>query len=694
MTTNNKPNRLAKEKSPYLLQHAYNPVEWFPWSEKAFNKAKQENKPIFLSIGYSTCHWCHVMEHESFEDEEVAELLNRDYISIKVDREERPDVDHLYMQVCQAMTGQGGWPLTVIMTPEKKPFFAGTYFPKNRKHGRYGMMDILPQIASKWTEDKGKIEQIGEEMAEETRERMESNIHGDATDALLHKAYEHYAQTFDESYGGFGGAPKFPTAHNLSLLLRYYKKTGNENALAMVEKSLDAMYRGGMYDHIGFGFARYSTDERWLVPHFEKMLYDNALLTIAYAEAYQVTGNEKYADVMHQILTYIQRDMTDPEGGFYSAEDADSEGHEGKFYVWDEREVLEILGEEDGEWFCDLYDITSQGNFEGRNIPNLIEMTPDRFARLKGLSEEQLVSKLEACRQALFAYREERIHPYKDDKILTSWNGLMIAAFAKAAKASGSKEYVNTARKAVTFILDKLRRPEDGRLLARYRDGEAAYLGYVDDYAFLVWGLIELYEVTFDPELLVTAKELTNDMLKLFWDEEKGGLFFYGSDGEQLLTRMKEIYDGAQPSGNSIAALNLQRLARYTYNANLAQKAEEQLRAFAGSVTRYPSGHAMFLSAVDFAIGAPVEIVIADGKGSDNSNSKAMLELVHKRYLPNAIIIHVPDGPDRDAVKKIIPMVQDKLSLGGRTTAYVCENYACQAPVADLDELEELLASV
>jgi uncharacterized protein YyaL (SSP411 family) len=634
------------------------------------------------------------MEHESFEDEEVAELLNRDYISIKVDREERPDVDHLYMQVCQAMTGQGGWPLTVIMTPEKKPFFAGTYFPKNRKHGRYGMMDILPQIAYKWTEDKGKIEQIGEEMADETRKRMESNIHGDATDALLHKAYEHYAETFDETYGGFGGAPKFPTAHNLSLLLRYYKKTGNENALAMVEKSLDAMYRGGMYDHIGFGFARYSTDERWLVPHFEKMLYDNALLTIAYAEAYQVTGNEKYADVMHQIVTYILRDMTDPEGGFYSAEDADSEGHEGKFYVWDEKEVLEVLGEEDGEWFCDLYDITSQGNFEGRNIPNLIEMTPDRFARLKGLSEEQLVSKLEARRQALFAYREQRIHPYKDDKILTSWNGLMIAAFAKAAKVSGSKEYVKTARKAVTFILDKLRRPEDGRLLARYRDGDAAYLGYVDDYAFLVWGLIELYEVTFDPVLLVTAKELTNDMLKLFWDEEKGGLFFYGSDGEQLLTRMKEIYDGAQPSGNSIAALNLQRLARYTYDANLAQKAEEQLRVFAGSVTRYPSGHAMFLSAVDFATGAPVEIVIADAKGSDNSNSKAMLELVHKRYLPNAVIIHVPDGPDGDAVRQLIPMVQDKLSLGGRATAYVCENYACQAPVTDMDELEELLANV
>lgn len=629
------------------------------------------------------------MEHESFEDEEVAELLNRDYISIKVDREERPDVDHLYMQVCQAMTGQGGWPLTVIMTPDKKPFFAGTYFPKHRKFGRYGMTDLLPQIARKWSEDRERVETIGEEMTEETRKRMESNVQGDPSDELLHKAFEQYSQMFDETYGGFGSAPKFPTAHNLSLLLRYYKKTGEAKALAMVEKTLDAMYRGGMYDHIGYGFARYSTDEKWLVPHFEKMLYDNALLVIAYAEAFQVTGKRQYADVLNQILTYVLRDMTDAEGGFYSAEDADSEGHEGKFYVWSEEEVLEVLGVDDGEWFCDLYDITAGGNFEGASIPNLIEMTPDRFARLKGITEQELHTKLERCRIALFAYREERIHPHKDDKILTSWNGLMIAALSKAAKVTNRQEYAQAARKAADFILARLRRPEDGRLLARYRDGEAAYLGYVDDYAFFVWGLLELYEATFDIHLLRTAKELTTDMLRLFWDEEKGGLFFYGSDGEQLLTRMKEIYDGAQPSGNSVAAMNLQRLARYTYDAQLAQRAEEQLRAFTGTVDRYPAGHALFLSAVDFAMGAPAEIVIAGQ--ADAPETQAMLAAVRGRFMPNTLVILVPTGMEGEEVRAAIPMVQDKLPLGGRTTAYVCENFACQAPVADVEELEELL---
>ncbi|MFK7691954.1 thioredoxin domain-containing protein [Paenibacillus sp. HJGM_3] len=692
MTTNSNTNRLAKEKSPYLLQHAYNPVDWFPWADEAFEKARAENKLIFLSIGYSTCHWCHVMERESFEDEEVAELLNRDYVSIKVDREERPDVDHLYMQVCQAMTGQGGWPLTVIMTPDKKPFFAGTYFPKNRKFGRYGMTDLLPQIAGKWREDRERVESIGEEMAEETRRRMETNAEGEPTDALLHQAYEHFVQMFDENYGGFGSAPKFPTAHNLSFLLRFYKKTGEAQALAMVEKTLTAMYRGGMYDHIGFGFARYSTDQRWLVPHFEKMLYDNALLTIAYAEAYQVTGNSLYSDVLNQLLTYILRDMTDPEGGFYSAEDADSEGHEGKFYVWSEDEVLEVLeslGPDAADRFCDLYDITVAGNFEGKSIPNLIEMTPERLARLKGVSEEELRAEIERGRQALFAHRERRVHPHKDDKILTSWNGLMIAALAKAGKVTGNPEYVRAARRAADFILTKLRRPEDGRLLARYRDGEAAYLAYVDDYAFFVWGLIELYESSFDAQLLLVAKELTQDMLRLFWDEEKGGLFFYGSDGEQLLTRMKEIYDGALPSGNSVAALNLQRLARYTYDAELAQKAEAQLRAFTGTVTRYPAGHAMFLAAVDFALGSPAEIVIAGKAGAPDT--EAMLAAVRSRYVPNALVILAPSGPEGDATRAAIPLVQDKLPLGGRATAYVCENFACQSPVADLEELEELL---
>ncbi len=636
-----------------------------------------------------TCHWCHVMERESFEDEEVAALLNRDYIAVKVDREERPDVDNLYMSVCQAMTGRGGWPLTVVMTPEKKPFFAGTYFPKARKHGRHGLLDILPQLAGKWREDPAKVAEIGEQIVEDTQRRMIANMEGELSGDILDRAYRFYEEVYDPSYGGFGDAPKFPTSHNLSFLLRYWKRTGEAKALDMVENTLDWMHRGGLYDHIGYGFARYSTDERWLVPHFEKMLYDNALLTMTYMEAYQATGKRKYADIAEQVIAYVLRDMTDPEGGFYSAEDADSEGEEGKFYVWTPDEVVQVLGEEEGELYCQVYDITGAGNFEGHSIPNLIDATVDTSARRMQLDETELKMRLEASRRKLFDHREQRIHPHKDDKILTSWNGLMIMALAKAAKALHKPEYAQAARKAADFILTKLRR-EDGRLLARYRDGEAAYLGYVDDYAFLVWGLIELYEASFDHSLLQQAVELNRDMLRLFWDEEKGGLFFYGEDGERLFTRPKEIYDGAMPSGNSAAALNLHKLARYTYDAALAQKAEEQLKAFAGSVERYPSGHALFLMAVDLAFGAPSEIVIAGDPAKEET--QAMIREVHRAFLPHALtILHPVGGAGAEEVGRLIPLVQDKRPLGGRATAYVCENYACQSPVSDLEELRELL---
>ncbi|CAG7652511.1 hypothetical protein PAESOLCIP111_06555 [Paenibacillus solanacearum] len=688
MTTNNKPNRLANEKSPYLLQHARNPVDWFPWSEEAFEIAKRDNKPIFLSIGYSTCHWCHVMERESFENEEVAELLNRDYISIKVDREERPDVDNLYMSVCQAMTGQGGWPLTIIMTPEKKPFFAGTYFPRERKFGRQGLKEILTQIAGKWKDDPMRVAKIGEQVVEETKKRLIANLEGELSDALLEQAYAMYESRFDAEHGGFGQAPKFPTSHNLSFLLRYWKRTGDAKALAMVEKTLDAMHRGGMFDHVGFGFARYSTDARWLVPHFEKMLYDNALLAMTYIEAFQATGQARYAEVAEQILAYVLRDMTDPEGGFYSAEDADSEGEEGKFYVWTSGEVKQVLGEEEGELYCDVYDITDDGNFEGRSIPNLIELMVESAARLKQMDLQTMKQRLETSRQKLFAHREKRIHPHKDDKILTSWNGLMIMALAKAAKALQQPKYAAAARKAADFVLTRLRR-EDGRLLARYRDGEAAYLGYVDDYAFLVWGLIELYEATFDIKLLEQAVRLNEEMLRLFWDDEKGGLFFYGHDGEQLFTRPKEIYDGAMPSGNSAAALNMHKLARYTYDAALAQKAELQLQAFAGSVERYPAGHALFLIALDFALGAPMEVVIAGDPAKEDTQE--MIREVHRTFLPQAITILHPKGDGEAEVARLIPLAQDKLPLGGRATAYVCENFACHSPVSDVEELREAL---
>lgn len=691
MATPNKPNRLAKEKSPYLLQHANNPVNWYPWSEEAFELAERENKPIFLSIGYSTCHWCHIMEKESFEDEEVASTLNEHYIAVKVDREERPDVDHLYMSVCQAMTGQGGWPLTVIMTPEKKPFFAGTYFPKNRKYNRYGLMDLLPQLADKWREDRSRVEEIGEQIVEETKGRMLSNLGGELSEQTLEKAFQHYSQTFDETYGGFGSAPKFPTAHNLSLLLRYYKRTGEERALEMVEKTLDAMHRGGMYDHIGYGFARYSTDERWLVPHFEKMLYDNALLAITYLEAYQVTGNSRYAGVAEQIFTYVLRDMTDSEGGFYSAEDADSEGHEGKFYVWKPEEITEVLGAEDGELFCELFDITAEGNFEGANIPNWISQMPDSFAFRKGIEVPELESRANEWRRKLFEYREKRIHPHKDDKILTSWNGLMIAAMAKGAKVLNHPAYRDAAQKAESFLWTKLRQ-EDGRLLARYRDGEAAYPGYVDDYAFLIWGLLELYEATYDSDYLQKASGLAHDMLDLFWDPEKGGLFFYGHDAEQLLMRMKETYDGAMPSGNSVAAYSLQRLSKYVYDAFLSQKADELLQTFAGAAERYPGGHAVLLTALDFAVAPQMEIVIAGDPYREDT--KQMLAAIRQRFLPHAVTILIPDGEEGERVRETIPLVADKRALGGRATAYVCEGFSCQSPTGDSKELEDLLDGV
>lgn len=628
------------------------------------------------------------MERESFEDEEVAELLNRDFISIKVDREERPDVDHLYMAVCQAMTGQGGWPLTVIMTAEKKPFFAGTYFPKRRKHNRIGLMDLCSQIAENWSSDREHIVQAGDHIVAETQSRMLANLQGEIDENSLIKAFDMYVRMYDADYGGFGTVPKFPTSHNLSLLLRNYHKTGNKDALEMVEKTLDSMFRGGMYDHVGFGFSRYSTDAKWLVPHFEKMLYDNALLAMTYIEAYQVTGKTKYADVAEQIFTYVLRDMTDKEGAFYCAEDADSEGEEGKFYVWTPEEIMDVLGAEKGELYCKVYDITQEGNFEGNNIPNLIHKDVEEYATLKNVPTAELRVTLEEARQQLFQHREQRIHPHKDDKILTSWNGLFIMALAKGAKALQKPEYADAAKRAVDFILNRMRR-EDGRLLVRYRDGEAAFPGYLDDYAFLVWGLIELYEATFEIDYLREAVELNREMLTLFWDEEKDGLFFYGNDSEQLFIRSKEIYDGAMPSGNSAAALNLVKLSRYTNNVELSQKADQQLKAFAGAVERYPAGHALFLAAVDMAYSPSSEIVIAGDP--EDEDTQAMIASLQKRYAPNSLLIMNPTGVASRNVETVIPWVQGKTALGGKATAYVCENFACQSPTMDTKKLMEML---
>jgi uncharacterized protein len=681
-------NKLIAEKSPYLLQHAHNPVDWYPWGEEAFIKATNENKPVFLSIGYSTCHWCHVMEKESFEDEAVAAVLNKYFVSVKVDREERPDIDHIYMSVCQAMTGQGGWPLTVLMTPEKKPFFAGSYFPRHSRWGRPGLLDILSQVNEKWQQDRALLVHAGEQVVIMMQPRGEEPSAAAVDGMILQQAFTQAGKLFDRQYGGFGTAPKFPTPHNLSFLLRCWKKSSDPEALAMVEKTLESMYRGGIYDHIGYGFARYSTDEKWLAPHFEKMLYDNALLALAYTEGFQATGRNLYAKAAKEIFTYILRDMTSPEGGFYCAEDADSEGEEGKFYVWSPDEIRNILGERDGDIYCRLFDITPNGNFEGRSIPNLIGAPP--FSPSGEMISEagEFSGSYELQRQKLFNAREKRVHPYKDDKILTSWNGLMIAALARGAAVFGGDVYGKAAARAVQFIFQKLRR-EDGRLLARYRDDEAAHLAYLDDYAFLTWGLLELYEAAFDVANLEWALDLTRQMTELFLDKKDGGFYFNGEDAEQLIYRPKEIYDGALPSGNSVALHNLLRLARLTGDADLSKAADRQFKAFAGKIIEQPWAYAHFLSGIDYMLGPSREIVIAGKAGY--ADTEAMLSAIRRAFMPETTVVFHPEGQAGSEIEKLVPFLKEQRSVGGRATAYICENQACQAPVTDYQQFAELL---
>ncbi len=565
--SSSRPNRLIKEKSPYLLQHAYNPVDWHGWNEEAFERARAENKPIFLSIGYSTCHWCHVMEKESFEDAEVAELMNEAFVSIKVDREERPDIDHVYMTVCQMMTGSGGWPLTIIMTPDKKPFFAATYIPKESRYGRAGMMELIPRIRDVWADRHKDVLDSAENMTT-ALQSIEKESSGELLDAgVLDKAYEELSQRFDKTYGGFSGAPKFPTPHNFFFMLRHWRRTDQPDALKMVEKTLQEIRWGGIFDQIGFGFHRYSTDREWLVPHFEKMLYDQAMLALAYLETYQATGNTFYSETAKEIFTYVLRDLRSPEGGFYSAEDADSEGVEGKFYVWTEQELREILPADEADLMVRAFHVEKTGNFReeasgkslGANILYMGKPLSDIASDLK-LPAERLKKKIDSARSKLFEVRERRVHPHKDDKILTDWNGLMIAALARGAQVLGDKTYSDAAEQALEFILKKMRQP-DGRIRHRFRDGEAGIGAILDDYAFLVWGLMETYEATFDARCLETALELNTDMIRHFWDQKGGGLYFTADDAENLIVRKKEVYDGALPSGNAVAMLNLLRRA-------------------------------------------------------------------------------------------------------------------------------------
>ncbi len=661
-------NKLVHEKSPYLLQHAYNPVNWYPWSEEAFDLAKKENKPIFLSIGYSTCHWCHVMEHESFEDKEVAKLLNEGFISIKVDREERPELDNIYMTVCQMMTRRGGWPLTIIMTPEKKPFFAGTYFSKYSKYNRPGMLDLLPNITSLWKERKNDLEDSANEITEQLNNISIVSQGVELTKDILDVAYKNLLTRFDEKYGGFGERPKFPTTHNLLFLLRCWKRTGERDALEMVEKTLESMRFGGIYDHIGFGFHRYSTDNQWLVPHFEKMLYDQAMISMAHIESYQVTKKEEYKKTAYEIFEYILRDMTSPLGGFYSAEDADSEGVEGKFYVWSEEEIKKILTKDEAELVIDIFNMKKEGNYLEESS---MEKIGNNILHIKEKRTGDL-ELLETARKKLFYVREKRIHPHKDDKILTDWNGLMIVALAKAGSVFGELKYVEAAKKAFNFTQKYLM--VNGKLLHRFRDGEAKIHANLDDYAFLIWGLIELYETTFEFTYLKCAIDLNNILINDFWDEGSGGYFFTSSSTEDVIVRKKEIYDGAIPSGNSVALINLHKLYHLTQNQELKEYAVKLECAFSESIKKSPIDYTMFLCGIDFNLGPVYEVIISGDP--EKKDTKEMVQSLKNKFIPNKVLV-------LDNIREMI---------NGKATAYICSDFTCKNPITDISEMMKLLS--
>ncbi|MFX1399492.1 MAG: thioredoxin domain-containing protein [Promethearchaeota archaeon] len=690
-------NKLINEKSPYLLQHASNPVDWYPWGTEAFTKARENNMPIFLSIGYSTCHWCHVMAHESFEDPEVAKSINDVFIPIKVDREERPDIDKIYMTVCQMMTGSGGWPLTIIMTPEKKPFFAGTYFPKETRFGRIGLLDLIKRIKDIWINKKGDLIDSAEQIIYALQNISQESPGDKLNEITLKNAYRQLKLQFDSKNGGFGSRPKFPMPHNLLFLLRFWKRTGSIEALEMVEKTLLAIRKGGIFDHIGYGIHRYSTDSNWLVPHFEKMLYDQALITMVFIEAYLATKKDIYIRAAQEIFTYILRDMTSPEGAFYSAEDADSEGEEGKFYVWSLHDIKNILEKDEAELAIEIFNITDTGNYleeatRSRIGNNILYLKEDLLSLSKklGIAEDTFKDKLEVIRKKLFRERLNRIPPHKDDKILTDWNGLMIAALAKGAQILSNPLYLEVAKKSVNFILSMLRK-SDGRLLHSYRDNKAEIDGYLTDYAFLIWGLIELYEATFDVFYLKTALDLQKAQINDFWDENIGGFYFTAENSEKILTRQKDIYDGALPSGNSIAMLNLLRLSYLTGNHEFEQKADILSRVFTEKINQNPSAYSLLMVAVDFSIGPSYSVVIAG-----NHNSEDTIEMLNKiryEYIPNKTLILRKTEQNPPKIDEYSNFIEYFNNLNGKATAYVCINKTCKQPTNNPDKLLEFLNS-
>ena len=701
-------NRLASEQSPYLLQHAHNPVDWFPWGPEAFEKARREDKPIFLSIGYSTCHWCHVMERESFENEAIAALLNRDYVPIKVDREERPDVDRIYMTFVQATTGGGGWPMSVWLTPDLQPFFGGTYFPPEARYGHPGFASILTQIAAAWAADRGQIADSARDIVEQLRQQVavEGGRAGAIDGAILDSGFFAFRRTFDVRQGGFGGAPKFPRPSVHNFLLRYHARTKNQEALDMALVTLREMAKGGIDDQLGGGFHRYSVDERWFVPHFEKMLYDQAQIAISCLEAFQATGDPQYADTARRIFDYVLRDMTSPEGGFFSAEDADSATDparpdlksEGAFYIWSAEEIRDRAGHPAADWFCYRYGVEAAGNvaedphgeFTGKNIlyqAHTVEETARRFERPL---DEVRAGLLEAGRNLLEA-RSKRVRPHLDDKVLTAWNGLMISAFARGGAILEEPRYAAAARRASEFLIARMYHPQSGALLRRYRQGKAAIPAFLDDYALFAQGLIDLYEAQFDLRDLELAIRITEKQKELFEDPAHGAFFASAADDTSLVMRVKEDYDGAEPSGNSIAAMNLLRLARFTNRSDFRESAERTLAAFASRLAAAPVILPQMLAACEWLLGEPREIILVGDRGDTGGDTWALLRTLHSRFVPNRVILLVDSPETRRALAAGIPSIEFMEKIDGRATVYVCRNYTCQLPVTDSEKLAELI---
>jgi uncharacterized protein YyaL (SSP411 family) len=676
-------NRLARETSPYLLQHAHNPVDWYPWGDEALARARSEDRPILLSIGYAACHWCHVMERGSFENAEIAALMNERFVCIKVDREERPDLDDIYMSATVAMSGSGGWPMTVFLTPDQQPFFAGTYFPPVDMRGRPGFRSVLMKLSELWQNERSAIVEQAAELTAHVQQLAAPGAGGTLELESQRGAVAQLAQSYDRRYGGFGKAPKFPPGQSLELLARFARRTGDAAALEMLRGTLDGMKAGGMYDQIGGGFARYSTDERWHVPHFEKMLYDNAQLAKLYTEAFQLTGDAEYARIARETLDYVAREMQSPDGGYYSATDADSEGVEGKFFVWEVHEIEELLSPEDAERICAYYDVTTGGNWEGLNVLR-VERSPEAVAEELGISPSELQASLLRARATLYAARSKRVPPLLDDKILVAWNGLMIDAFATAARVFPEHPYALSASRAARFLLEQLARP-DGGLYRTHRAGKSHLSAYLEDYAYFTQGLVSLFEVTGSEQFLNEAERLAARIMSDFGDPQ-GGPFYQTAHGhEALIARVRDGHDGALPNANAIAAHAIARLARHLGRPEWEERAGQALRGYAQSVQRLPRAFGSTLNALDFLSESSLELVLV-GTAATPGHAE-LAAAISRPYLPNRIEVRLaPEEPTRS------PLAQGKTLVDGRAALYVCRNFACQAPVTSAEQAAALLA--